>query len=99
MAFKDITDEHRSAVISLDSSRTIEKQSSAPDSLLSFGKNAIAVKPKIKTGLSSVAILKAASRKSRLELKASFLDQDPEMVKIGDVIYKRTLSATGHPYY
>lgn len=60
-AFKDITEEHRSAVRSMESQqRSVHHQSSMPDMFRgsgSKGKNA-------KSGLSSVAMRKAASRKS-----------------------------------
>jgi hypothetical protein len=59
-AFKDITEEHRSAVrSSLEKQRNIERQSSGPDMLLSFGRNTLGKgKGLPKSGLSSVAMRK-----------------------------------------
>jgi hypothetical protein len=106
-AFKDITEEHRSAVRStLEKQKGIERQSSGPDMLLSFGRNTLGKKGLPKSGLSSVAmrkvlmINKAATRKSQLEMiRGDGADTGPEQFKHQGVLHKRAVAATGHIYY
>ncbi|KAI8895289.1 hypothetical protein BC833DRAFT_623172 [Globomyces pollinis-pini] len=102
IAFKDITEEHRSAVRSLieTQKRTVEKAS--PEGL---GFSAITKsKPLTKSiGLSTVAARNVQSRKSalhfRIQQASSNEINEPEYVKIQGSIHKRALAATGHSFY
>ena len=76
-AFKDITEEHRSAARSAaaqdkrnEKNNSNQRQSSVPESMRSLGKVSMLGKgsPKPKTGLSSIAMRKTAARKSQLNL-------------------------------
>ena len=75
-AFKDITEEHRSAARSAaaqdkrNEKNNNQRQSSVPESMRSLGKVSMLARgsSKPKTGLSSIAMRKTAARKSQLNL-------------------------------
>ena len=75
-AFKDITEEHRSAARSAaaqdkrNEKNSNQRQSSVPESMRSLGKVSMLARgsPKTKTGLSSIAMRKTAARKSQMNL-------------------------------
>lgn len=100
LAFKDITEEHRSAVRSMDAQqRVVDRQSSMPDM---FGRSTLGKTKGAKSGLSSIAMRRAASHKSHMESwtqSAGSEVTEPEVVKIAGVLYRRGISAIGIPYY
>lgn len=63
-AFKDITEEHRSAVRSLDSQQKFDRSSLSTDNLLNFGRNTIGKGKLPKSGLSSVAMRSSHQQES-----------------------------------
>ncbi|KAH6599748.1 hypothetical protein BASA50_002773 [Batrachochytrium salamandrivorans] len=110
LAFKDITEEHRSAVRSTMNSGLLKQASFTEGVSLSFRgstkktKSTIGRTIAIGTG-SSMLRKQAAARVSLMENwmsqpgAASPLLNEPEVVEINGAIYKRTLAATGHIYY
>nr|KAJ3421048.1 Rho guanine nucleotide exchange factor 4 [Polyrhizophydium stewartii] len=109
LTFKDITEEHRSAVKN-KASAGIAKQSSSSD-VLGIGFRTTVKRTKNNTGrgtsmgpASSLLRKQAAARVSLMENwmvgqnNAATLNE-PECVEIGGVIHKRAIAATGNIYY
>lgn len=109
LAFKDITEEHRAAVRSIagptDSSSSNRSSMTPTFGRLTIGKGV----NKARLGLSSVVMMKAASKKTQMLLTKQKLQseetviflliKEPSTVTIGNVTYKKAISATGHIYY
>ncbi|KAJ3302352.1 Myosin 10A, isoform D [Kappamyces sp. JEL0829] len=98
-AMKDITEEHRSAVRSIQAqAKHTERQSSMPSmgavgamvgNMEMFGKGTFGKGKGQKSGLSSIALQRAATRKSQLDWMPAGSNEvaEPDAVKIGGVIY------------
>ncbi|KAL5032310.1 hypothetical protein BDV3_000892 [Batrachochytrium dendrobatidis] len=110
VAFKDITEEHRSAVRSTMNSNMLKQPSFNESGGLTFratakkGKGNIGRTIAIGAG-SSMLRKQAAARASLMENWMSsptpnaVVLSEPEIVEVGGEIYKRAFAATGHIYY
>ncbi|KAI8913327.1 Dbl homology domain-containing protein [Gorgonomyces haynaldii] len=97
--FKDITEEHRSAVRNtIIQQQGIARQSSLGDT---FGLSLKKTRTQTPSGLSSTILRKQAqeNRKTVLDLFTEDAVHEPETVEIGGQVYKRALSAIGLYYY
>ncbi|KAI8926331.1 hypothetical protein BC831DRAFT_456795 [Entophlyctis helioformis] len=110
-AFKDITEEHRSAVKNTINA-SLTKQQSQTDVGGTFGRGTLKMRGKTGTVRQTTLSVSSAMMRKQVAARKSLMESwmvagsgnahslhEPEIVEISGAIYKRAFAATGHIYY